>query len=197
MPSTIVLTVTARHLGTGGPSHRNLTFNGTRLTRVKIDRLEMFERVYRIRLPELAYWYDDQSGAVGLWGGPLAGFLPAGLELGGPLKADCSGGGTGVFINGRELHPIDVMELSRFTPVRRGHWWMDEQGAVGRDGEPAAFRLEAIASDPDAGPWNRRVGNGTPASNHACCDSFYLIDSDGRNVPIGHQTATAKPFGPL
>ena len=66
-------------------------------------------------VPPGAYWYDVRTGAAGRWGGPVAAFLPPGLPLAGPLPADASGGGQGrltaVFINGRELHPSDVMAL--------------------------------------------------------------------------------------
>jgi hypothetical protein len=38
----------------------------------------------------------------------------------GPLQADASGGGTSVFVNGRELHPYDVMALRQLRAHRAG-----------------------------------------------------------------------------
>jgi hypothetical protein len=71
-----------------------------------------------------------------LEGGPCIGFLPAGLDLGGALRADASGRGTGVFVNGRELHPVDVAALQRVTPVVPGRYWLNERGDCGYEGNP-------------------------------------------------------------
>jgi hypothetical protein len=56
-------------------------------------------------IPPGRYWYDSKSGLWGMEGGPTVGQIFPELELGGPLQPNASGGGTGVFINGRELHP--------------------------------------------------------------------------------------------
>lgn len=83
------------------------------------------------------YWYDTGTGAWGREGGPTFGWVSPGLPLPGPLPADASGGGTGaltgVFINGRELHPLDVRGLTVATgaPPWRGYWWMDAAGNFG------------------------------------------------------------------
>src|SRR5204862_540318 len=87
---------------------RRVVVNGTALTEAQVAHLE---QVVHVRVLSGTYWYDRTSGAWGLQGGPTLGFLPAGLALGGPLRADASGGGTSVFINGRELHPFDVAAL--------------------------------------------------------------------------------------
>ena len=115
-----------------------------------------------------AYWYDTATGAVGQWGGPTAGFIGPGLGLGGPLPANASGGGdgrlTGVFINGRELHPIDVQQLTALmrTPVMRGRWWMDAQGNAGAEGGPFLFNLYAVAraSGGGGGTVHKNYGQG-------------------------------------
>ena len=61
------------------------------------------------------------------------------------LPAAASGGGdgtvTGVFVNGRELHPIDVQGLSTVLPVKRGRYWWDAAGNVGVEGGPALFNF--------------------------------------------------------
>src|SRR5438552_1180504 len=56
---------------TPGPA-RNITFNGRALTPKHQAQLEMLEQYYRVRLPEGRYWYDNRSGAFGMWGGPAA-----------------------------------------------------------------------------------------------------------------------------
>jgi hypothetical protein len=100
------------------------------------DEVAVLERQFNIRILNGAYWYDQVSGAWGLQGGPTVGWLPAGLSLGGPLQPDASGGGTGVFINGRELHPMDVQGLRQITPVLPGRYWVNAQGLCGYEGSP-------------------------------------------------------------
>ncbi|KAH7231926.1 hypothetical protein B0J15DRAFT_530455 [Fusarium solani] len=57
--------------------------------------------------------YDRRSGGYGSVGGPCTGFMVAGLGLGnGKLHPHASGNtGTGVWINGREIHAMDVAGL--------------------------------------------------------------------------------------
>ncbi len=62
-------------------------------------------------IPSGRYWYDPVSGLWGNDGGPSSGQIMAGLPLGGSLRADASGGGTGVFINGREIHGQEYLLL--------------------------------------------------------------------------------------
>ena len=97
-------------------------------------------------VPPGRYWYDAASGGAGVWGGPASAYLGPGLPLGGRLPAEASGGGdgglTGVFVNGRELHPIDVQGLGQVLgQVQRGRWWWDASGNVGREGGPMAFNF--------------------------------------------------------
>lgn len=98
-------------------------------------------------VPSGRYWYDPASGGAGVWGGPATAYLGPGLPLGGPMPANASGGGhgrlTAVFINGRELHPIDVQGLSRVGPVLRGRYWWNASGWVGYEGGPALFNFYA------------------------------------------------------
>jgi hypothetical protein len=115
---------------------RRVVVNGTPLAEATIARLE---QAFRVRAIPGEYWYDAACGAWGVRGGPAAGFLPAGMQLGGPLKPDASGGGTNVFINGRELHPLDVAALQRITLVLPGRYWVDAMGNCGYEGNPAPF----------------------------------------------------------
>jgi len=99
---------------------RRVRFNGRALTAEQVKTLERLERQVG-RLPDGDYWYDPRTGASGRWGGPGLALLAPGLDLGGPLPAEASGGGkgtlTGVFINGRELNQQDVAALLQITPV--------------------------------------------------------------------------------
>lgn len=123
--------------GTGGAAKaRRVVVNGTPLAEAEITRLE---QAFRVRAIPGEYWYDRACGAWGAQGGPALGFLPAGLELGGSLQPDASGGGTNVFINGRELHPLDVAALQRITAVLPGRYWVDAMGNCGYEGNRTPF----------------------------------------------------------
>jgi hypothetical protein len=129
---------------------RGVIINGRAATDADLRILERFERAWGVEVPAGAYWYDDFSGAAGLAGGPMRGVLGAGLGLGAPLPASASGGGdgrlTGTFINGRELHPLDVQGLTSLfgQPPYRGRFWVDGQGNFGAEGQPAMGNLVAL-----------------------------------------------------
>jgi hypothetical protein len=57
-------------------------------------------------------------GAWGIQGGPTLGFLQAGLAIGGALQSNALNGDTGVFINGRQLHRLDVVSLQQLGLMR-------------------------------------------------------------------------------
>lgn len=93
------------------------------------ETLNALQDLYRVRVVEGRYWYDALSGAWGVEGGPTAGFLLPGLNLGGTLSADASGGGTGVFFNGRELHGQDALALQQLLgTVIPGRYSLDAYG---------------------------------------------------------------------
>jgi hypothetical protein len=124
------------------------------------DTQRALESAYRTPIAPGRYWYDPMSGAWGLEGGPVAGQIHPGLNLGGPLRADASHGNTGVFINGRQLHPLDVAVLSRCTPVIPGRYWVAANGVGGYEGGPAIFDLAQLCG--------AKVGGGAPGrcENH-------------------------------
>jgi hypothetical protein len=123
----------------------SITINGTALTAQDIQRCE----ATGVRLAAGSYWYDAKCGAWGMAGGPCAGLVQAGLSLGGPLQASASGGGngaiTGVFINGRELHPADVTALQQLGPVYPGRYWVDAQANFGFENGPPLGNLAMLA----------------------------------------------------
>lgn len=125
------------------PSERDVVVNSWRLTDAELATIE---HSYRVRIEDAAYWYDALSGAWGIEGGPTRGFIYSGLKIGGPLAADASGGGTDVFVNGRELHPLDVSGLRRCTQVNPGRYWVGADGVGGHEGGPPLFNLVSLCS---------------------------------------------------
>jgi hypothetical protein len=119
---------------TAGAKTGAIVVNGTTLTAAEIAD---YEKQFRITMLAGRYWYDPKCGAWGAEGGPTVGFLPANLKLGGPLEPDASGTTpTGVFINGRQIHPVDVAALQQVTPVVPGRYWVDAAGWCGYEGNP-------------------------------------------------------------
>ena len=119
---------------TASVSCRSVIINGQSLSDQDIQTIES---TFRVRVKDGDYWYDRMNGSWGVRGGPTAGFIMAGLNMGGPLPEDASSGDTGVYINGRQLHQIDVARLSLIGPVYRARCWMDGQGNIGLEGQPA------------------------------------------------------------
>ena len=171
---------------------RKVIINARTIGAEEQAELEKIEKRYRFRLPDGSYWYDRISGAVGLWKGPAAGFIPAGLHLGPKMPQDCSGGGTGVFVNGRELHPIDVAALRQFTVVLPGRWWVDAQGNGGPENGPAMFNLVVLAQQAAArgarsSGWSRRAEyGGSNLSVGGDGNFLYFMDSKGNSAYVGN-----------
>ncbi len=111
----------------------NLIVNDESVDPAVIGQLE---QRYGVKFVPGNYWYDKMTGAFGLKGGPCTGLGVAGLSLGGTLKTNASTGGTGVFINGRDLHPLDVAGLQTFMQPQRGRYWMDATGNFGYEPYP-------------------------------------------------------------
>jgi hypothetical protein len=122
---------------------RHVVINGERLTD---DDLVRIESAHQIRISDAEYWYDPVLGAWGTRGGPAMGFIAPGLALGGALQADASGGGTNVFVNGREIHPNDLHSLQRITgAIAPGRYFITAQGLAGLEGGPPQWNLAALA----------------------------------------------------
>lgn len=124
---------------TAAPAPREVYIN-----RVRLDQqtLQALESQSQLPIANGRYWYDVYSGAWGVEGGPTAGLVSAGLQLPAPIPADISGGGTGIFINGREIHPFDQQALYQlFGVTYQGDFWMDAQGYIGHVGGPAIANL--------------------------------------------------------
>jgi hypothetical protein len=122
--------------------------SGVIINRVSLEpaRRAALEQQYGTHLPDGRFWYDHQSGAWGMEGGPTLGFVAAGLDLPGPMPQDISGGGTGIVINGREIHPQDQMALmSVLGTTIPGSYWLDAQGNLGIQGGGVIVNLVQAA----------------------------------------------------
>jgi hypothetical protein len=146
--------LTFRRAGTGSGAaapptaaaggQRHVVINDQRLSD---EDLAQAEQTYRIRIPDADYWYDRVLGAWGVKNGPTMGFISAGLDLGGALRPDASGGGTNVVVNGRELHPYDLAALQQITgPIAPGRYFITAQGLAGYEGGPPTWDLAALAA---------------------------------------------------
>ena len=141
---------------------RKIIINRVQLTDAQVTELET---LLRNRIADGSYWYDNACGAAGIEGGPALTLLKPGLSLGGPMQPDCSAGDTGVFINGRHLHRLDVARLMLLGPVLPGRYWVDATGNLGVEGWPAMLNLYAIAqqravSGGGGGPWTMYTSAG-------------------------------------
>ena len=135
-------------------------------------------------VPDGEYWYDRISGVWGMRGGPTMGQMPPDLNLGGLLQADASGRGSGVFFNGRELHPAEVLYLQQlFGYTIPGRYWMNAQGIGGMEGGPALFNLAAAAQAQSGGnSYTRRGLFGSTGSDGRCS---YYMHPNGSSVMTG------------
>jgi hypothetical protein len=147
----------------GAKGSRNVLINNVRIAD---ETIEFLERLYTTQISDGAYWYDRHCGAWGQQGGATLGFIQAGLDLGGPLQADASCGDTGVFINGRQLHQLDVIGLQQLGPVVPGRYWVDALGNVGFEGGMMIGNLWLMArqrtssGSQGGGPWAVHSGGG-------------------------------------
>jgi|KBSMisStandDraft_5_1062788.scaffolds.fasta_scaffold14354_4 hypothetical protein len=132
--------------------------NGARL---EDSARQSLERGYGVPIKPGRYWYDSVSGVWGLDGGPAEGQIHPGLRLGGTLKRDASKGRTGVIVNGRELHALDVAALQRCVTVIPGRYWVLANGVGGKEGGPAQFNLAVLCK-------SRTSGSGSSTS----CDNY-------------------------
>ena len=156
---------------------------------IPADTLRLLEQQFQTVIPAGRYWYDRQSGAWGLEGGPTRGFTLPQLPLGGPLPADISGGGTGIFINGRELHPVDVAGLTQLVgQVMPGRYWLDAQGYAGLEGQPAITNLFQVAQQlyRQNGGVGENYGGGAGAYSNPRTGIGIITDGQGGAAVFGN-----------
>lgn len=185
--SSIAAPVASADAPAAAPQARKLSFNGRAATAKDLETVAQLEKLYGAAAPAGDYWYDAKSGAAGKLGGPTFGFLPPGLALGGPLPANASGGGngklSGVFINGRELHPVDIQVLvSIYGKALPGRWWVDGQGNAGPEGGPMQINLIQLAQQLNpkkANSYYRRDGKGGNAWGAGGCRGGRIVTGSG------------------
>jgi hypothetical protein len=96
------------------------------------------------------------------------------LRIGGPLRADASGGDSALFVNDRELTRQEVDYLARYVAVPVGRYWLDDDGNVGLEGSAEALlNLYAIirssAGDQDGDNfWSRDLIGAAGNSSGGC-----------------------------
>jgi hypothetical protein len=164
---------------------RKVYFNRVRLSG---EELAALTQKYRIFIRDGSYWYDRMSGAWGIEGGPTLGIGYAGLNLGGPLRADASNGRTGVFINGRQIHEVDKIALSQLGPVIPGRYWVDALGNCGYEGGPAFVNLVYLANIKNG---QGRGLNGCTYSNN----STYCNSGEGGSITFKDPTGQVREWG--
>jgi hypothetical protein len=120
---------------------------------------QALERRYGVPIKAGRYWYDTVSGVWGREGGPAEGQIHSGLRLGGTLKRDASKGKTGVIVNGRELHALDVAALQRCVRVVPGRYWVLANGVGGAEGGPAQFNLALLCGQASGSGSSTRCDN--------------------------------------
>lgn len=135
---------------------QEVVVNGVRLD----DRTRQgLERAYGVPVAPGHYWYDRVSGVWGTEGGPAQGQIHPGLQLGGPLLANASRGDTGIYVNGRQLHRLDVAALRRCTQVLPGRYWVLANGIGGHEGAPPSFNLAMLCGNAGGGGSSTRCEN--------------------------------------
>ena len=161
-------------------SETKVIINGVNL---KLDQVKFLESAYKFKIKEGRFWYDSLSGLWGLEGGPTLGQILPGLKLGGPLLKNSSGKGPGVFINGREIHPLEKAFLKKlFGFVKPGRYWLNGMGYGGVEGGPALFNLKAMMNGHLGKSWLKRTAGGSIGSNGSCS---YYNHPNGSSVMIG------------
>ncbi len=139
--STVLLLLGPGRVSAEATAEREVYINQSR---VGLETLKALESYYQIRIEDGRYWYDVYCGAWGVEGGPTAGFIAAGLDLPGPMPVGSSGGGTGIYINGREIHPLDQRGLQQLFGITiPGHYWLDAMGNLGMVGGPPLVNIVA------------------------------------------------------
>src|SRR5688500_4860889 len=143
------------------------------------------QAAYRTRLVPGRYWYDAMSGLWGLEGGPSVGLIAAGLPFGrmNPRASVGSRAGiTGVFINGREIHPDELQYLrALYGPVQRARYWLNARGIAGYEGGPAQFNVAAAAQQARSSHVRRGLF-GSSGSDGQCS---YYMHPNGSSVMTG------------
>lgn len=168
---------------TAAQAHDGVIVNGAPL---EARHAAALESAYRTRLVPGRYWYDAMSGLWGLEGGPSVGLIAPGLPFG-RLSPRASVGRmasiTGVFVNGREIHPDELQALrALYGQVRRARYWLNARGIAGYEGGPPQFNVAAAAQQARGNSSVRRGLFGSSGSDGSCS---YYMHPNGSSVMTG------------
>jgi hypothetical protein len=172
----------ARPAPTRGALGRHISVNGVPLSSATLQALE---GRYGGHIPNGRYWYDKLSGAWGRQGGLTLGFTLAGLDLGGPLRANASGGSSQIFVNGRRLPRPEVAALEQLlqTRVAPGRYWLNAAGYAGYEGGPPLANLFQLAQQlwrvPGTGGVGENYGGGAYAYRNSNTGIGIISDGEG------------------
>ena len=167
------------HPARGAPEAPAVVINHER---VDAEDLAWLERQYGSRIPDGNYWYDARAGLWGYEGGPPAGSAVPNLAIAGPLRPDASHGTSGVFVNGRELHSLEIAALMNLTVVIPGRYWLDAAGNGGFEGGPALWNIHQLSGarasqgSSSGSPWMKH-GSGIKAGGDG--KGYVFVQGDG------------------
>lgn len=172
----------------GVDAQERIFVNGERVVQEDFVReLARFGVPMTVEVPDGQYWYDRVSGLWGVHGGPSLGQMPPDLVLGGQLRVDASTGGTGIVVNGRELHLTEALYLQQlFGYVIPGRYWMNAMGVGGFEGGPAAFSLAAAIQQQSGGGGNSYTRRGPFGSMGSDGECSYFMTPGGSSVMTGN-----------
>ena len=163
----------------------HLVVNGTPLNPEQLDYLRQFGPLQSGR-----FWYDPRSGLWGVEGHEPSGYVRPGLAFG-TLSPRASNGASGVFVNGREINPIELhwYELIFRTPsTGPGRFWLDGvSGNVGFEGNPMPIGnlIRSLQQGQTSAAGSRAFAGGSMVgvTNGNCSmvttDSGYTAESSG------------------
>ena len=112
------------------------------------DKLvSLLEQSYRVQIQNGQYWYDAVNGWWGVKGQAVSGVIMPGLNFGGQLKVNASGGRSGIFINGRQINRTELFHLQKIVgqAIVPGYYWVDAYGNAGPIGGYATVNIYQMA----------------------------------------------------
>ena len=145
-------------------------------------QIATIEATYGTRLLPGRYWYDARTGWWGIEGCPVAGVVTPGLAVGGALRTDASLGTTGVFLNNRALHLLEVAYLGTLGPVVPGRYWVDAMGNVGVEGTSWPFANLYVLAQQRHGDRGPHASSSGAFNSEGQFSYFQTRDASGNSI---------------
>lgn len=135
------------------------------------------------QIPPGRYWYDGIAGTWGYEGGGAQGRAYPGVQLGGVLRRDISGGTTGIVINGRELPHSDLDLVPALRLVLPGHYTVTADGNMYlMNGAFVANLITVSGGNPKGSGGGSWSNTGIFGHTGGDGDTFYFIDGDSSYI---------------